>query len=109
MTTTNFSVFDIQFFAGEGEPGEAGSAQGASVTTNAESAQDGGTRPGSVTSFTQTPTTDGGQTPASGEPGSPTPQTPPAEPRAKAPENYQPFALPAEMQADDPQIKAQNL
>lgn len=106
MTTTNFSVFDIQFFAGEGEPGEAGSAQGASVTTNAESAQDGGTRPGSVTSFTQTPTTDGGQTPASGEPGSPTPQTPPAEPRAKAPENYQPFALPAEMQADDPQVKA---
>ena len=109
MTTTNSSVFDIQFFAGEGEPGDAGGAQGASVTTNAESAQDGGTRPGSVTSFTQTPTTDGGQAlqaSASGEPGSPSPQTPPAEPRAKAPENYQPFALPAEMQADNPQVKA---
>ena len=78
------------------------------MTTNAESAQDGGTRPGSVTSFTQTPTTDGGQTPAapaSGEPGSPAPQTPPAEPKAKAPENYQPFALPAEMPAENPQVK----
>lgn len=104
MTTTNFSVFDIQFFAGEG--GEGG--QPISVTTNAEPAQDGGTRAGSVTSLTQTPTTDGGQTPAapaSGEPGSPTPQTPPAEPKAKAPESYQPFTLPAEMPAENPQVK----
>lgn len=104
MTTT--SIFDIQFFAGEGEPGEAGGAQGASVTTNAAPAQDGGTRPGSVTSLTQTPTTDGGQTPAAPASGDPEAQTPPAEPKAKAPESYQPFVLPAEMQADDPQVKA---
>lgn len=106
MTTTNFSMFDIQFFAGEG--GEGAGGQPISVTTNAEPAQDGGTRAGSVTSLTQTPTTDGGQTPAapaSGEPGSPTPQTPPAEPKAKAPESYQPFTLPAEMPAENPQVK----
>ena len=53
-----------------------------------------------MTTRTQTPTTDGGQTPsadAAGDPGSPTPQTPPAEPKAKAPESYQPFTLPAEI------------
>ena len=106
MTTTNFIVFDIQFFAGEG--GEGAGGQPISVTTNAELAQDGGTRAGSVTSLTQTPTTDGGQTsavPASGEPGSLTPQTPPAEPKVKAPESYQPFTLPAEMPAGSPQVK----
>ena len=106
MTTTNFIVFDIQFFAGEG--GEGAGGQPISVTTNAEPAQDGGTRAGSVTSLTQTPTTDGGQASAataSGEPGSPTPQTPPAEPKAKAPESYQPFTLPAEMPAGSPQVK----
>ena len=37
---------------------------------------------------------------------SPTPQTPPAEPKTKAPESYQPFTLPAEMPAEDPQVKA---
>lgn len=103
MTT---SIFDIQFFAGEGEPGDAGGAQGASVTTNAAPAQDGGARPGSVTSLTQTPTTDGGQTPAAPASGEPEAQTPPVEAKAKAPESYQPFALPAEMPADDPQVKA---
>lgn len=104
MTTT--SIFDIQFFAGEGEGGAG--TQPISVTTNAEPAQDGGTRPGSVTSLTQTPTTDGGQTPpagATGDPGYPTPQTPSAEPKAKAPESYQPFTLPAEMPAENPQVK----
>ena len=110
MKTTNSSGFDIQFFAGEGGDGAGGAEpQPISVTTNAAPAQDGGTRPGSVTSQTQTPTTDGGQTPsagAAGDPGSPTPQTPPAEPKAKAPESYQPFTLPAEMPAEDPQVKA---
>lgn len=103
MTTTNFSVFDIQFFAGEG--GEGAGGQPISVTTNAEPAPQPATEGNTVTSWTQTPTTDGGQTPASGEPGSPTPQTPPAEPRAKAPESYQPFTLPAEMPAENPQVK----
>ena len=103
MTTTNFSVFDIQFFAGEG--GEGAGGQPISVTTNAEPAPQPATEGNTVTSWTQTPTTDGGQTPASGEPGSPTPQTPPAEPKAKAPESYQPFTLPAEMPAENPQVK----
>lgn len=107
MTTTNFSVFDIQFFAGEGGDGAAGAGgQPISVTTNADPTPQPAAGANTVTIQTQTPTTDGGQTsaaPASGEPGT---QTPPAEPRAKAPENYQPFALPAEMQADDPQVKA---
>ena len=109
MTTTNFSVFDIQFFAGESGDG-AGSAEGAegrpiSVTTNAGPAPQDAAGAGSVTSLTQTPTTDGGQTsaaPASGEPGT---QTPLADPKAKAPESYQPFTLPAEMPAENPQVK----
>lgn len=103
MTTTNFSMFDIQFFAGEG--GEGAGGQPISVTTNAEPAPQPATEWNTVTSWTQTPTTDGGQTPAapaSGEPGSP---TPPAEPKAKAPESYQPFTLPAEMPAENPQVK----
>lgn len=104
MTTkTNSRGFDIQFFAGEDGDGTGG--QPISVTTNADPAPQAATGANTVTSQTQTPTTDGGQTPASGEPGSPTPQTPPAEPRAKAPESYQPFTLPAEMPAENPQVK----
>ena len=107
MTTkTNSSGFDIQFFAGEDGDGAGG--QPISVTTNADPAPQAAAPTNTVTSQTQTPTTDGGQTPAapaSGEPGSPAPQTPPAEPKAKAPENYQPFALPAEMPAETPQVK----
>ena len=106
MTTTNFSVFDIQFFAGEG--GEGAGGQPISVTTNADPTPQPAVGANTVTSQTQTPTTDGGQASAataSGEPGSPTPQTPPAEPKTKAPESYQPFTLPAEMSADDPQVK----
>ena len=95
--------FDIQFFAGEGGDGAGG--QPVSVTTNAAPAPQAAAPTNTVTSQTQTPTTDGGQTPASGEPGSPTPQTPPAEPRAKAPDSYQPFTLPAEMPAENPQVK----
>ena len=113
MKTTNSSGFDIQFFAGESGDG-AGGAGGAepqpiSVTTNAGPAPQNATGANTVTTRTQTPTTDGGQTPsagAAGDPGSPTPQTPPAEPKAKAPESYQPFTLPAEMPAEDPQVKA---
>lgn len=107
MTTRTFSVFDIQFFAGEGGDGAAGAGgQPISVTTNADPTPQPAAGANTVTIQTQTPTTDGGQTsaaPASGEPGT---QTPPAEPRAKAPESYQPFTLPAEMPADDPQVKA---
>ena len=104
MTTkTNF---DIQFFAGESGDGAGG--QPISVTTNAAPAPQAAAPTNTVTSQTQTPTTDGGQTPAvgaAGDPGSPTPQTPPAEPKTKAPESYQPFTLPAEMPAENPQVK----
>lgn len=104
MTTkTNF---DIQFFAGESGDGAGG--QPISVTTNAAPAPQAAAPTNTVTSQTQTPTTDGGQTPAAGaagDPGSPTPQTPPAEPKTKAPESYQPFTLPVEMPAENPQVK----
>ena len=104
MTTkTNF---DIQFFAGESGDGAGG--QPISVTTNAAPAPQAAAPTNTVTSQTQTPTTDGGQTPAAGAAGvfgSPAPQTPPAEPKTKAPESYQPFTLPAEMPAENPQVK----
>lgn len=104
MTTkTNSSGFDIQFFAGEDGDGAGG--QPISVTTNADPAPQNATGANTVTTRTQTPTTDGGQTsaaPASGEPGT---QTPLADPKAKAPESYQPFTLPAEMPAENPQVK----
>lgn len=107
MTTkTNSRGFDIQFFAGEDGDGAGG--QPISVTTNADPAPQAAAPTNTVTSQTQTPTTDGGQTPAAGAAGvfgSPAPQTPPAEPKTKAPESYQPFTLPAEMPAENPQVK----